>query len=101
MKMKLGIILILTVVTVLLSIPQKTVALPRSTRLQDFYSNANFIELVGTKFTTCSGVGSLMGSTSSYYVIERDACEGGFCYITCTPSPCPSHILANYPCPEL
>lgn len=102
MKVKLGIILsVLISMSVLLSIGQNAVAAPGSSRLTDYYEDASFIEVVGTWFRSCNGFLSTEGTTSAYYVMERDGCDGTFCFITCTPSPCPQHILESYPCPEL
>lgn len=86
---------------ILLSNQQNAGAFPVATKLVDYYSDATFTVDVGTSFRSCNGYLNTFGSTSAYYVTERDACDGSYCYIFCTPGPCPAHILESYPCPEL
>ena len=103
MKIKLGVTLsVLVVLTALLSIGQMAGASPGSSKLTDYYSDPGLTNHVGTSFRSCNGFLNTEGNTSTpYTVVERDGCEESFCFIICTPGPCPQHILDSYPCPEL
>lgn len=101
MKKKLGFTLMILVLTAVLTDDRRACAAPGSTRLVDYYSDATFTVDVGWSFRSCNGYLNTSGQTSAYYVTERDSCEDGTCFIYCTPGPCPAHILAAYPCPEL
>jgi len=76
-------------------------ALPPFTRLTDYYSDSGLTNYVGFCFRNCAGSSTCDGTQTSYWVREFDYyCIGSsYCCIVCSPGPCPSHILSNYPCP--